>query len=373
VAGETPGLSILKTVVSQSQFSSALPDPSGNYTLFAPTDTAFFSLLTTYNLSITDALALGDRLTSVLLYHVAVGALTPDELAKQTSLTTGLALKTQDSQYTIGVSTADGKTSVSGRAPGNTAAIQQNLAVCGSQVYVIDKVLVPSAALDAIPATSGGLTTAASTPASPAASPIPAPAAEPSPSPAPVPSPSPAPAPSPSPAPAAASPSPAPAPQPEQPSGGAGSSTNSLSGVALGTGYLAGCEVQLVQGGEAVQKATTDSSGRFSFDCGADCTTLGVSLRGPACQCGCVWFAHGSVQSAAGVLLVTACRSMRSPLASCPPNSSQPLLLPYPPPPHQASLKLPAAGQQSSCADSLTKLPPPFDVLASVSALPLGE
>ena len=31
------------------------------------------------------------------------------------------------------------QTSVSGRAPGNTAAVQQNLAVCGSQVYVIDK------------------------------------------------------------------------------------------------------------------------------------------------------------------------------------------------------------------------------------------
>lgn len=29
----------------------------------------------------------------------------------ETSLTTGLALKTQDSQYTIGVSTADGKVS----------------------------------------------------------------------------------------------------------------------------------------------------------------------------------------------------------------------------------------------------------------------
>ena len=121
----------------QSQFAGALPDPSGNYTLFAPTDNAFFSLLTTYSescqssgsfgayrraavpciffdlrppshlcsrsasthlnspflsltrslppspdLSITDALALGDRLTSVLLYHVAVGALTPDQLAK---------------------------------------------------------------------------------------------------------------------------------------------------------------------------------------------------------------------------------------------------------------------------------------------------
>lgn len=34
------------------------------------------------DLSITDALALGDRLTSVLLYHVAIGTLTPDQLAK---------------------------------------------------------------------------------------------------------------------------------------------------------------------------------------------------------------------------------------------------------------------------------------------------
>lgn len=134
--------------------------------------------------------------------HASPSALcTPWWRPAETSLTTGLAAKTQDSQYTIGVASADGKvtaagcsaglrgsrpgcmlsrrwppcdsvlsppppprlspapcphwyprsliwhppsfllaqTTVSGRYPGNSAGIQQNLAVCGSQVYVIDK------------------------------------------------------------------------------------------------------------------------------------------------------------------------------------------------------------------------------------------
>jgi hypothetical protein len=36
-------------------------------------------------------------------------------------------------------------------------------------------------------------------------------------------------------------------------------------------------------------------------------------------------------------------------------------------------MTLPAAGQPASCTDSLTKLPPPFDFQAPVSALPEGE
>lgn len=49
VAGETSGLNLLKTVLSLDQYSSALPDPSANYTLFAPTDAAFFALLKTFS------------------------------------------------------------------------------------------------------------------------------------------------------------------------------------------------------------------------------------------------------------------------------------------------------------------------------------
>lgn len=42
-------------------------------------------------------------------------------------------------------------------------------------------------------------------------------------------------------------------------------------------------------------------------------------------------------------------------------------------PPVQGVVTLPAAGQPASCTDSLTKLPPPFDFQAPVSALPEGE
>jgi hypothetical protein len=49
VAGQTSGLGLLRTVLSQPQYASALPDPSGNFTLFAPTDAAFFDLLSTFS------------------------------------------------------------------------------------------------------------------------------------------------------------------------------------------------------------------------------------------------------------------------------------------------------------------------------------
>ena len=102
----------------------------------------------------------------------------------------------------------------------------------------LSQVLIPAGALDAIPATSGGLdppsaptVTAASgpSPAEPQASPLPAPAASPVPAPA---------VEQPSPAPVLASP--APAPSSDAPAQG------TLTGVALASGYLVGCNVQLV-------------------------------------------------------------------------------------------------------------------------------
>lgn len=236
VAAETGGLTILKTMLSQPQYAAALPSPAYDYTVFAPSDNAFFAFLAAFSeaearrgaacvvlplqsasrgharsppagsmwrrqcsllcrlsivdrclplpvppsleadLSITDALALGDRLNSVLLYHVVPGALTPDQLAKrkqppllpcdfshaspsssdllavhafgmcapgphlaaagpastgsrprphslpippactadaaaETQLTTGLAIKTNNGEFTLGVANADGAVS----------------------------------------------------------------------------------------------------------------------------------------------------------------------------------------------------------------------------------------------------------------------
>ena len=49
VAGETSGLGLLSTVLAQQAYASALPDPAYPYTLFAPTDAAFFDLLSTFS------------------------------------------------------------------------------------------------------------------------------------------------------------------------------------------------------------------------------------------------------------------------------------------------------------------------------------
>ncbi|KAL4430028.1 hypothetical protein ABPG77_004398 [Micractinium sp. CCAP 211/92] len=282
VAEQTGGLTILKTMLSQPQYAAALPSPAYDYTVFAPSDNAFFAFLSAFNLSITDALALGDRLNSVLLYHVVPGALTPDQLAKQTQLTTGLAIKTNNGDFTLGVANADGATTVSGKYPGNTAKVQSNVGVCASQVYVIDQLLIPAASLDAIPTTNGGL----------------------------PPPTTPAPAAAPSAPPTVAATPPAAGPAPSNPAPSPAASAE-FAGVALATGYLANCSVTL-SGSSGSQAATTDGTGRFSFACGGDCTELG------------------------------------------------------------ATVTLPAAGQAAGCADSLTQLPPPFDLQAPVAALPAG-
>ncbi|KAI3427129.1 hypothetical protein D9Q98_007066 [Chlorella vulgaris] len=294
VAGETSGLNLLKTVLSLDQYSSALPDPSANYTLFAPTDAAFFALLKTFNLSVTDALALGDKLTAVLLYHVVPGALTPEQLKQEDKLTTGLALKTDNGGYTLTVNGAGEQTTVAGNFPGNTANIASNLSVCSSQVYVIDQVLIPAGSLAAIPAVTGGLD-----PQQAAAAAVSSP------------SPAPTPAPAPAPVPAAASSPPLPSPAAAPVGDAEAAAITEVTGLALATGYLAGCNVQLSSAGGPPQNTTTDSSGQFSFSCASsDCTGEVLSLL--------------------------------------------------------------ASGQPVGCGDSLTQLPPPFDLNAPVSALPDG-
>jgi pyruvate/2-oxoglutarate dehydrogenase complex dihydrolipoamide acyltransferase (E2) component len=119
---------------------------------------------------------------------------------------------------------------VAGNYPGNVATLGTNLAVCGSQVYVIDKVLIPAGSLDAIPAVTGGLdpADASGLPGSPLAAPTPAP----------------------SPAAVAASPAATPASAPPAEEAAAG---GQLEGVALATGYLRGCAVQLSSAGGAAQ------------------------------------------------------------------------------------------------------------------------
>lgn len=68
-------------------FLALLPATPANYCQLLPTITNYYQLLPTIttktDLDVTKALALGDKLTAVLLYHVAIGALSPEELAKR--------------------------------------------------------------------------------------------------------------------------------------------------------------------------------------------------------------------------------------------------------------------------------------------------
>lgn len=216
------GLSLLATIMGQGAIATALPGPGAGNTLFAPTDNAFFSMLTTLNLTITDALALGDKLLGVLQYQVSPGVVTPDALPKADSLPTLLG-----GDYRIGVSAApDGKVTLSGLFPGNKANVTETLTVCSSQVYVIDSVLIPADSVAALPSPSKSQpsTGVPSTPA--------------------------------------ASPPPVTSPPPQAANG------SSLEGWVSGAGNYAGCTVELVSA--ASPNTTTNGSGWFSLPCGSN-------------------------------------------------------------------------------------------------------
>lgn len=253
---------------------------------------------------------------------------------------------------------ARAQTTVSGVYPGNTAQILDSFAVCGSRVYVVDKaraglaamrtaatragnawglreagcrrtaaaaaaawrglvaarlpprwpachpcipsqVLVPAASLDAIPAVQGGLDFSSTDAAAAAAAAAPKPAAA-----APAPAPEAAAATAAAPTPAA----PAPEGAPASPTGGASASSGAsrVSGVALASGYLANCTVQLLdRAGTPLKVTSTDGEGRFSFDCGADCASLQVrpaaALPAPRFAVGPCW------ELAVRLLVVLAC------------------------------------------------------------------
>jgi len=146
------GLTLLSLVASNVK--DALPDPANKNTLFAPTDAAFTGMLGDLGLTIPDALTLGDKLTSVLLYHVHPGeGLSTDELNQRESLVTELDVRLNDVEpYDIGIlqgAAGAPPTLVSKR--GDVAIITNTITVCDTTVHVIDKVLLPAGTVDDLP------------------------------------------------------------------------------------------------------------------------------------------------------------------------------------------------------------------------------
>ena len=152
-AARANGLSILSTALSQPAIASQMPDPANPTTYFAPVDAAFLNLLTTLNISITDALALGDKLAGVILYHIHPNeALSIDALAQRDIVNTELGFRINDaSQYTVGVESTTTALTLKGLRAGNVATVQKEFLLCGSTVIVIDQVLLPAETLELLP------------------------------------------------------------------------------------------------------------------------------------------------------------------------------------------------------------------------------
>merc|ERR1712113_571753 len=135
LAFSEPDLSSLVDAVVAADLVPALSDPSTTYTVFAPTNEAFASLLDTLGVETVDDIDT-DTLTKVLKYHVVpVPALSTD-------LTDGQVLDTLDVPETLTVDLSDSCVKIVGVGSTATVIAPDNLAG-NNVVHVIDEVLLP--------------------------------------------------------------------------------------------------------------------------------------------------------------------------------------------------------------------------------------
>jgi transforming growth factor-beta-induced protein len=126
------GFTTLATAVITAELLPALTDPFSEFTVFAPTNTAFDELATALNTNIAGLLAL-PNLSSILLYHVVSGTVLSTDLTNGSVATLNGASVLID--LTSGVMVNDAMVTLADVTADNGV------------VHVIDKVLLPSAGL----------------------------------------------------------------------------------------------------------------------------------------------------------------------------------------------------------------------------------
>jgi len=129
IAVATPELSTLVGALQAANLVDTL-NGEGPFTVFAPTNDAFDAL---------DAIPQGDALTEVLLYHVAAGKFTAEDLLSGQTVTT-----VQGDEVTIQM--IDGEVFLNGNIKVSIADIEASNGI----VHVIDGVLLPPADLQSI-------------------------------------------------------------------------------------------------------------------------------------------------------------------------------------------------------------------------------
>merc|ERR1719201_71165 len=140
-AAGTPDLSTLVAAIKAAGLENAFDDTSAKVTVFAPTDDAFNAALSALGLTAEDLLA-SPLLGDILKYHVVGEPYTADMLVD------GISLPTLEGSSLMGY---DGTTIVA--ANGNATIAQSDVYTCQGIVQVIDAVMLPQSAIDAL---SGG-------------------------------------------------------------------------------------------------------------------------------------------------------------------------------------------------------------------------
>ena len=134
LAQSSPDFSILVEAISQAGLVQALSNPDANFTVFAPTNAAFDSLLQETGMTKEQLLANKPLLQKVLAYHVLSSA--APVYAKDVRAGEVMTLAQQNFTVTPQSTIMDGK--------GRTANIlKTDLAASNGVVHVIDKVLLP--------------------------------------------------------------------------------------------------------------------------------------------------------------------------------------------------------------------------------------
>ena len=140
-AAGTPDLSTLVAAIKAAGLENAFDDTSAKVTVFAPTDDAFNAALSALGLTAEELLA-SPLLGDILKYHVVGEPYTADMLVD------GISLPTLEGSSLMGY---NGTTIVA--ANGNATIAQSDVYTCQGIVQVIDAVMLPQSAIDAL---SGG-------------------------------------------------------------------------------------------------------------------------------------------------------------------------------------------------------------------------